>query len=74
MEERCVFYSDSELKYAAYNQPIGSHWVNITGLMYDRSDGKTKLTISSWGKKFYVDFEDVYNNPGLCGGIVLLEY
>ena len=37
---------------------IKSHYVTVTGMLDDNIQGKIYLEISSWGKKFYIDFDE----------------
>ncbi|MDR0366573.1 MAG: hypothetical protein LBH68_07100, partial [Bifidobacteriaceae bacterium] len=45
------------------------HFVNVTGYIEDRIDGKTKLTISSWGGKHVVEVANVEYWFGVLGGV-----
>ena len=60
-----------------FAQKVNCHYVNITGLLEDHIGGKTILEISSWGKRFYISYEDYvdyaegrssggYNGNNIC--------
>lgn len=42
------------------NKPdkVAAHYVTITGMMIDKVKNQTILEISSWGKKFYINYEE----------------
>lgn len=44
------------------------HWVLITGVV--RKSNKDFLKISSWGKKYFIDFSKVYDYMAYGGGFV----
>lgn len=46
------------------------HWVTITGISYG-DDGKPCLTVSSWNKKYELDFDTVWHKSSYVGFIYL---
>ena len=44
--------------YKAVMQDINSHYVTVTGLIKDDVTGRIMLRISSWGKQFYINYEE----------------
>lgn len=49
------------------------HWVNIVGVVEDKSEGTITLELSSWGKKYQVNFNKIYENSGVLDSILLIE-
>ena len=41
-----------------YPYKVNSHYVTITGMMIDNVKGQTILEISSWGCKYYINYEE----------------
>ena len=37
---------------------VASHYVTVTGLVTDKVKNQTMIEISSWGTKYYIDFEE----------------
>ena len=46
------------------------HYIVITEMEYDLKNNKYRLTCSSWGQKYYIDLDDLYDHSGLTGGFV----
>lgn len=44
--------------YKAVKHDINSHYVTVTGMYKDASAARIMLRISSWGKPFYIDYEE----------------
>lgn len=44
--------------YHAVQQRINSHYVVVTGIVKDDIAGRIMLRISSWGKKYYINYEE----------------
>lgn len=44
--------------YHAVQQGINGHYVVITGIVKDEIAGRIMLCISSWGKKYYINYEE----------------
>lgn len=44
--------------YKAVSNNVHGHYVTVTGLIYDEETTKTMLRISSWGKQYYIDYEE----------------
>ena len=52
---------------------MNGHYATITGLLIDNVKGQTMLEISSWGKKFYVNFDEYLDYVGITSNIVYIE-
>ena len=64
-------YNDEKLEYIDRNNPLlESHWVNITGIIYDDISDRVVGEISTWGKKRYINMEELYKYPGYFGAVV----
>ena len=37
-----------------------SHYVTVTGIIINEHNNTIKLQVSSWGDKYYVDLNDIY--------------
>lgn len=52
-----------------------SHYMTITGIMHDSQSDDTYYIVSSWGKKYIIDYDVLSENPGLdewmCTGVYL---
>lgn len=69
--ERCeIDYQDENTKasevskpyyYKAVKQNINSHYVTVTGLIKDDVTERIMLRISSWGKKYYINYEEYWD-------------
>lgn len=44
--------------YKVVKQDINGHYVTVTALIKDELTGQIMLRISSWGKKFYINYEE----------------
>ncbi len=58
-----VFYTLQPQTNNPYNLvkdagPVRGHYVTITGMMSDDISNKKILEISSWGKKYYIDYDE----------------
>jgi hypothetical protein len=42
----------------AYPDKVNNHYVTVTGMMIDRVKNQTILEISSWGWKFYINYDE----------------
>lgn len=42
----------------AYSNKVNSHYVTITGMLIDDVKNQTILEISSWGRKYYINYEE----------------
>lgn len=49
---------------------INGHYVTVTGLIKDEYAGRILLSISSWGKKYYIDYEEYRNYIDNTGGTI----
>lgn len=47
--------------YKAVKQNINSHYVTVTGLIKDDVTGRIMLRISSWGRKYYINYEEYWD-------------
>ncbi|MBN1892695.1 MAG: cellulose binding domain-containing protein [Clostridiales bacterium] len=54
-------------QYQKYKGTNG-HYMVITGVIYDRVAGNTMLCVSSWGKTFYVDYNEYRDYVENVGG------
>jgi hypothetical protein len=76
-EAGVIFYDINPQKYDPYNLVIklgknneydefiptyvNGHYVTVTGMMIDDVKNKKILEISSWGKKYYIDYDQYIN-------------
>lgn len=60
--------SDDFTSFEATGQSINSHYVTITAIETGKISGKIMLRISSWGKSYYIDYEDYRNYVDTAGG------
>jgi hypothetical protein len=44
--------------YKAIKQAINGHYVTVTGIIKDDVAGRIMLRISSWGKQYYINYEE----------------
>lgn len=49
---------------------INGHYVTVTGLIKDEYAGRILLSISSWGKKYYIDYEEYRDYVDNIGGTI----
>ncbi len=54
--------------YMALMQDVNSHYVTATGIEMDEIFGKIMLKISSWGKQYYINYEEYRNYVENIGG------
>ncbi|MBH1940075.1 hypothetical protein I5677_04090 [Mobilitalea sibirica] len=47
--------------YKEVKKDINSHYVTVTGIIKDEIDSTIMLCISSWGKKYYINYEEYRN-------------
>ncbi|NLP33636.1 MAG: hypothetical protein GX359_00350 [Clostridiales bacterium] len=61
---------ERELKYCymALKQNVNSHYVVVTGVEIDSVYGKVMLRISSWGKSYYINYEEYRDYIETFGG------
>lgn len=52
---------------------MGWHYIVITGIDYDVTNGKCELTFSSWSGKGTFIYDDVINKKGIFEGVVYIE-
>lgn len=57
------------------------HYVTVTGMLIDRISKQTILEVSSWGRKYYMSYEEYYNYAesyklldGYASNMLLLRY
>lgn len=86
-----VVYKMTKCSYGALNnyqdkpfQPLdcmtsdykfSKHSVVITGIIIDTVQEKNFIEISSWGTKYIIDFEDLFNKAkySICTGIIIFR-
>ena len=59
--QKCIgneFYKEKEIELNEI-ETVGHHFMVITGIVEDRVKGKTYLQISTWGRKYYIDLDDI---------------
>lgn len=39
---------------------LDNHYVTVTGVLVDKQKNTCKLQVSSWGEKYYVDYDKIY--------------
>ena len=54
--------------YHAVKQNINGHYVVVTALIKDEVTGRIMLRISSWGKQYYINFEEYRDYVDNTGG------
>ena len=54
--------------YKAVNQDINGHYVTVTALIKDEVTGRIMLRISSWGRQYYVNYEEYRDYIESYGG------
>ncbi|MDF2906954.1 MAG: hypothetical protein K0R34_2275 [Herbinix sp.] len=54
--------------YHAIQQNINGHYVMVTGLIKDEVTGRIMLRISSWGKQYYINYEEYRDYVDNTGG------
>jgi len=48
-------------RYKAVTQPVNGHYVTVTGIIKDDIASAIMLRISSWGKQYYINYEEYRN-------------
>ncbi len=56
--------------YKAVQQDINGHFVTVTGVIKDDITGRIMLCISSWGRKYYINYEEYRDYIDSAGGTV----
>lgn len=56
--------------YKAVKQDISGHYVTVTGLIKDDIAGTIMLKISSWGKQYYINYEEYRDYLENAGGTI----
>jgi hypothetical protein len=65
--------ADAPVSMLMYHNPNESleyfnwHWVTITGLEYDANTNSYIATVSSWGERYELDFEDIWYGSTYVG-------
>ncbi len=54
--------------YKAVKQDINGHFVTVTGVIKDDVTGRIMLRISSWGKQYYINYEEYRDYIDSAGG------
>lgn len=54
--------------YKPVKQDIHGHYVTVTGILKDAATAKIMLRISSWGKKYYINYEEYRDYVGDLSG------
>jgi hypothetical protein len=54
--------------YKAVKQDVKGHYVTVTGLIKDDISSRIMLSISSWGKKYYINYEEYRDYIDSTGG------
>ena len=55
-----------------YPYLVSGHYVTVTGMLVDEVKKQTMLEISSWGKKYYINYDeyielvDLHSNYFMC--------
>ena len=57
----------------SYRYIVTGHYATITGLLIDDIKNQKILEISSWGKRFYVNFDEYLNYVGVTSNIVYIR-
>ncbi len=47
--------------YKAAQQNVNSHYITVTGIIKDEIAGRIMLRISSWGKEYYINYEEYWD-------------
>jgi hypothetical protein len=50
------------------------HYVTITSLLYNKINNKYILEISSWGKRYYIDYDEYVENADIFSGITKISF
>ena len=54
--------------YKAVKSDVNGHYVTVTGLFKDEVTGKIMLRISSWGKQYFINYEEYRDYIETTGG------
>jgi hypothetical protein len=54
--------------YRVVKQDVNSHYVIVTGIIKDDIAGRIMLRISSWGKQYYINYEEYRDYIDCSGG------
>lgn len=54
--------------YMALTNDVNSHYITVTGIETDEVFGKVMLRISSWGKSYYINYEEYRDYIETTGG------
>jgi hypothetical protein len=54
--------------YKAVKQDVNAHYVTVTGLIKDDISNRIMLRISSWGKQYYINYEEYRDYVDNTGG------
>ena len=70
--------NNNPFNFIRYKSDIESHYVTITGILIDKVKNQTKLEISSWGKEYYIDYDQLItfikdDSSGLLCNIVEMK-
>lgn len=60
--------SSNRYYYVPLKQNVNSHYVVVTGMEMDPIIGKVMLRISSWGKSYYINYEEYRDYVDTIGG------
>ncbi len=60
--------ADTTPVYKPVKQDINGHYVAVTGILKDAATARIMLRISSWGKVFYINYEEYRDYIGDLGG------
>ena len=52
--------SGSLIKFNKSKEYFNDHYVTITGVIVNEQDNSCKLQVSSWGVKYYIDYDEIY--------------
>lgn len=55
-------------RYKKAQELVNSHYVTVTGIVKDDYEGRIMLCISSWGEKYYIDYEEYRDYISEYGG------
>jgi hypothetical protein len=47
------------------------HYMTITGVVKDLDTGKYYLRVQSWGKEYYLDFDNIYESNTVTGSVII---
>lgn len=53
--------ANTKFQFIDSKQNMNSHYVAVTGLLFDKQTGKKMVKVSSWAKEYYIDY-DVYDD------------